>query len=81
LQPFSASALSDSLAIGFSVVALLMAGIGIHGLIHYSISTLTHEIGIRMAVGTQAGEIFGMINRDGLKLSLTGLVIGLFGAL
>ncbi|HYO84267.1 MAG TPA: ABC transporter permease [Bryobacteraceae bacterium] len=70
-----------SLLIGFSAVALLMAAIGIYGLIQYSIATRTHEIGIRMAVGAQAGEIFRMIIGEGLKLSLTGLVIGLLGAL
>ena len=66
---------------GFSVVALLIAAIGIYGLIQYSIATRTHEIGIRMAVGAQAGEIFRMIIGEGLKLSLTGLVLGLVGAL
>ena len=71
----------SSLLIGFSVVALLMAAIGIYGLIQYSIATRTHEIGIRMAVGAQAGEIFRMIILEGLKLSLTGLVLGLVGAL
>lgn len=58
-----------------------MAAIGIYGLIQYSITTRTHEIGIRMAVGAQAGEIFRMIIGEGLKLSLTGLVLGLVGAL
>jgi ABC-type antimicrobial peptide transport system permease subunit len=58
-----------------------MAAIGIYGLIQYSIATRTHEIGIRMAVGAQAREIFGMIIREGLKLSLTGLVLGILGAL
>jgi len=70
-----------SLLIGFSVVALLMAAIGIYGLIQYSIATRTHEISIRMAVGAQAGEIFRMIIGEGLKLSLAGLVLGLGGAL
>ena len=70
-----------SLLIGFSVVALLMAAIGIYGLIQYSVATRTQEIGIRMAVGAQAGEIFRMIIGEGLKLSLTGLVLGLVGAL
>ncbi|MEO7651369.1 MAG: FtsX-like permease family protein, partial [Bryobacteraceae bacterium] len=70
-----------SLLIGFSVVALLMAAIGIYGLIQYSIATRTHEIGIRMAVGAQAGEIFRMIIGEGLKLSLVGLMLGLVGAL
>jgi predicted permease len=70
-----------SLLIGFSVIALLMAAIGIYGLIQYSIATRTQEIGVRMAVGAQAGEIFRMIIREGLKLSFTGLILGLIGAL
>jgi putative ABC transport system permease protein len=70
-----------SLLTGFSSVALLMAAVGIYGLIQYSITTRTQEIGIRMAVGAQAGEIFRMILGEGLKLSLTGLMLGLLGAL
>jgi predicted permease len=70
-----------SLLAGFSLVALLMAAVGIYGLIQYSIATRTHEIGIRMAVGAEAGEIFRMILGEGLKLSLTGLMLGLLGAL
>jgi predicted permease len=70
-----------SLLAGFSIVALLMAAVGIYGLIQYSITTRTHEIGIRMAVGAEAGEIFRMILGEGLKLSLTGLMLGLLGAL
>ena len=70
-----------SLLIGFSVAAMLMAAIRIYGLIQYSIAMRTHEIGIRMALGAQAGEIFRMIIGEGLKLSLAGLGLGLFGAL
>ncbi len=66
---------------GFSIVALLMAAVGIYGLIQYSIATRTQEIGIRMAVGAEAGEIFRMVLGEGLKLSLTGLMLGLLGAL
>ena len=69
-----------SLLTGFSVVALLMAAVGIYGLIQYSIATRTQEIGLRMAVGAQAGDIFRMIIGEGLTLSLTGLVLGLVGA-
>ncbi len=69
------------LLIGFSIVAMLMAAVGIYGLIQYSISTRTQEIGIRMAVGAQAGEIFRMILGEGLKLSFTGLFVGLLAAL
>lgn len=70
-----------SLLAGFSLVALLMAAVGIYGLIQYSIATRTREIGIRMAMGAQAGEIFRMILGEGLKLSLTGLMLGLLGTL
>jgi ABC-type antimicrobial peptide transport system permease subunit len=69
-----------SLLIAFSSVALLMAAIGIYGLIQYSIATRTREIGIRMAVGAQASEIFRMILGEGLRLSLIGLLVGLVGA-
>ena len=70
-----------SLLIGFSVVALLMAAVGIYGLIQYSIATRTQEIGLRMAIGAQAGDIFRMIISEGLMLSLTGVALGLVGAL
>jgi putative ABC transport system permease protein len=70
-----------SLLIGFSIVALLVAAIGIYGLIQYSVATRAQEIGIRMAVGAQAGEIFRMIVGEGLKLCLTRLALGLIGVL
>lgn len=69
-----------SLLTGFSVVALLMAAVGIYGLIQYSVATRTREIGLRMAIGAQAGDIFRMILGEGLALSLTGLSLGLVGA-
>jgi putative ABC transport system permease protein len=69
-----------SLLTGFSVVALLMAAVGIYGLIQYSIATRTREIGLRIAIGAQAGDIFRMIIGEGLTLSLTGLTLGLVGA-
>jgi predicted permease len=69
-----------SLLTGFSVVALLMAAVGIYGLIQYSIATRTKEIGLRMAIGAHAGDICRMIIGEGLTLSLTGLALGLVGA-
>ena len=69
-----------SLLTGFSIVALLMAAVGIYGLIQYSIATRTQEIGLRIAIGAQAGEIFRMIIGEGLMLSLTGVALGLVGA-
>ena len=69
-----------SLLTGFSVVALLMAAVGIYGLIQYSVATRTQEIGLRMALGAEAGHIFRAIIGEGLSLSLTGVALGLAGA-
>ena len=69
-----------SLLAAFAVVAVLMAAVGIYGLIQYSIATRTQEIGVRMAIGARAGDIFRMTIGEGLRLSLTGLALGLVGA-
>jgi predicted permease len=70
-----------SLLAGFSLVALLMAAVGIYGLIQYSVATRTQEIGLRIAIGAHSRDIFRMIIGEGLKLSLAGLALGLVGAL
>jgi predicted permease len=69
-----------SLLIAFALVALLLAAVGIYGLIRYSVATRMREISIRIAVGAQRSDISRMILREGLTLSLTGLVLGLVGA-
>jgi predicted permease len=69
-----------SLLTGFSVVALLLAAVGIYGLVQYSVAARTPEIGLRMAIGAQAGDIFRMVVGEGLALSMTGLALGLVGA-
>jgi putative ABC transport system permease protein len=70
-----------SLLTGFSLVALLMAAVGIYGLIQYSIATRTQEIGLRIAIGAQRGDIFRMVIAEGLTLGLAGAALGLVGAL
>ena len=62
-----------SLLIGFSVVALLMAAVGIYGLIQYAVATRTQEIGLRIAIGAQARDIFGMVIREALTLASRAL--------
>jgi predicted permease len=68
-----------SLLTGFAIVALLMAAVGIYGLIQYSVATRTQEIGLRQAIGARPGDIFRMILGEGLMLSLAGLALGLVG--
>jgi putative ABC transport system permease protein len=64
----------------FSLVALLLAGVGIFGLLHYSVAQRTHEIGIRMALGADPHEVVRLVVKDGVKLAVAGLVIGTIAA-
>ncbi len=65
----------------FASIALLLAGVGIYGLISFSISQRTHEIGIRMALGARARDITKMILGEGIALALAGIGAGVVGAL
>jgi len=65
----------------FAALALVLAAVGIYGLISFSTSQRTHEIGVRIALGAQRSHIFKMIMGEGMKLSLLGVAIGLAGAL
>jgi len=65
----------------FALTALLLAGLGIYGVISYLVSERTHEIGIRIALGAERKSILRMILRQGLELAITGAGVGLVGAL
>jgi ABC-type antimicrobial peptide transport system permease subunit len=64
----------------FGLTALLMAGLGIYGVISYVVSERTHEIGIRLALGAQRANILQMVLRQGLGLAVAGAAVGLVGA-
>jgi putative ABC transport system permease protein len=64
----------------FGLSGLLMAAIGIYGLMAYSVQQRTQELGIRMALGAQASNLRNMVLRQGMFLTLIGLVLGIGGA-
>jgi putative ABC transport system permease protein len=72
---------STQLLAGFASLALLLAGLGIYGVIAYDVSQRTHEIGLRMALGARGDQVAGMMLTRGVRLVAIGLAIGVAGSL
>ncbi|HEY3770101.1 MAG TPA: FtsX-like permease family protein [Candidatus Angelobacter sp.] len=66
---------------GFAITALVLAGIGIYGVMSYMVSRRTQEIGIRMTLGARPGAVLRMVIRQGMALVIVGAAAGLAGAL
>jgi putative ABC transport system permease protein len=64
----------------FAIFALILAAVGVYGVMSYLVTQGTHDIGIRVALGAQSGNIIGMIVRQGMELAVIGIVAGLIGA-
>ncbi len=65
----------------FAVIALLLAAVGIYGVLAYLVSRRTHEIGIRLAIGADRGQVVRMVLSQGIGLATLGLVAGIVGAI
>ncbi len=80
-ETFSRQRFSALLLSGFSLASLLLAGVGIYGLLAYSVTERTREIGVRVALGAQPAQIIRMIVGGGARLVATGTAVGIAGAL
>ncbi|HTS06678.1 MAG TPA: ABC transporter permease [Candidatus Eisenbacteria bacterium] len=64
----------------FATLAVILASVGIYGVVSYVVGQRTHEIGVRLALGAQRTDVLRLILGGGLRLVVTGIVIGMFGA-
>jgi putative ABC transport system permease protein len=81
LSTFSRQRFSALLLSGFSMASLMLAAVGIYGLLSYSVTERTREIGVRVARGAQPAQVIGMIVRRVAQLVVAGTAAGIAGAL
>jgi predicted permease len=65
----------------FATVAVILAAVGIYGVMSYSVNERTHEFGVRMALGADQSDVLGLVGKLALKLTVTGLIVGIAMAL
>ena len=80
-ESLARSRFNASLLTIFAGVALLLAALGVYGVMSHSVAQRTHEIGIRVALGAQRGDVLSLVVRRGMMLALVGVCLGVAGAL
>ena len=66
---------------GFALFAMLLAAVGVYGVMAYLVSQSTHDIGVRVALGARTGSILGLVVREGMTLAGLGILLGIAGAI